>query len=81
VSGDAETVRHKLEVLEAHCAAVGRDPNELTKTVFSLARDPDAAAQGLSALAEVGVDGVVVLGTADAAVIDRWARLLGQTFP
>jgi F420-dependent oxidoreductase-like protein len=80
VSGDAETVRHKLEVLEAHCAAVGRDPKELTRTVFSLARDPDAAAQGLSALAEVGVDGVVVLGTADGAVIERWGRLLGQTF-
>jgi F420-dependent oxidoreductase-like protein len=80
VSGDAETVRHKLEVLDAHCAAVGRDPKELTRTVFTLTRDPEAAAQGLPALAEVGVDGVVVLGTADTAVIERWAQLLGQTF-
>ncbi|MGA3353496.1 MAG: LLM class F420-dependent oxidoreductase [Acidimicrobiales bacterium] len=30
--GDLATVRHKLEVLEAHCEAVGRDPAEITKT-------------------------------------------------
>ena len=32
VSGDLDTVRHKLEVLRAHCAAVGRDPAEVTTT-------------------------------------------------
>jgi F420-dependent oxidoreductase-like protein len=81
VSGDAETVRHKLEVLEQHCAAVGRDPKELTKTVFTVARDPDEAAAGLSALPEVGVDGAVVLGSADPAVIERWGDILKRTFP
>jgi F420-dependent oxidoreductase-like protein len=30
--GDLETVRHKLEVLERHCADAGRDPAEITKT-------------------------------------------------
>jgi F420-dependent oxidoreductase-like protein len=30
--GDLETVRHKLDVLERHCADVGRDPAEITKT-------------------------------------------------
>jgi F420-dependent oxidoreductase-like protein len=30
--GDIGTVRHKLEVLERHCADVGRDPAEITKT-------------------------------------------------
>jgi len=30
--GDADTVRHKLEVLEAHCREVGRDPAEIVKT-------------------------------------------------
>ncbi|MDX6578684.1 MAG: hypothetical protein QOJ47_233 [Gaiellales bacterium] len=30
--GDVETIRHKLSVLEQHCAEVGRDPSEITKT-------------------------------------------------
>src|SRR5439155_1012069 len=30
--GDADTIRHKLEVLEGHCRDVGRDPAEITKT-------------------------------------------------
>ena len=30
--GDLDTIRHKLEVLERHCADVGRDPTEITKT-------------------------------------------------
>ena len=32
IFGDVETVRHKLEVLNRHCEAVGRDPAEITKT-------------------------------------------------
>ncbi|MCJ7438037.1 MAG: LLM class F420-dependent oxidoreductase, partial [Acidimicrobiia bacterium] len=32
VSGDLDTVRHKLEVLRSHCADVGRDPAEVTTT-------------------------------------------------
>ncbi|MGD0873704.1 MAG: LLM class F420-dependent oxidoreductase [Acidimicrobiales bacterium] len=30
--GDLPTIRHKLEVLKGHCAAIGRDPAEITKT-------------------------------------------------
>jgi alkanesulfonate monooxygenase SsuD/methylene tetrahydromethanopterin reductase-like flavin-dependent oxidoreductase (luciferase family) len=30
--GDADTVRHKLEVLARHCDDVGRDPATITKT-------------------------------------------------
>ena len=30
--GDLPTIRHKLEVLDRHCAAVGRDPATITKT-------------------------------------------------
>jgi F420-dependent oxidoreductase-like protein len=32
ISGDAATVRHKLGVLREHCAAIGRDPSEITAT-------------------------------------------------
>ena len=30
--GDVATIRHKLDVLNRHCEAVGRDPAEITKT-------------------------------------------------
>ncbi|MGO9208141.1 MAG: LLM class F420-dependent oxidoreductase [Candidatus Limnocylindrales bacterium] len=30
--GDVATIRHKLDVLNRHCEAVGRDPGEITKT-------------------------------------------------
>jgi F420-dependent oxidoreductase-like protein len=32
VIGDAATVRHKLEVLDGHCAAEGRDPGDIVRT-------------------------------------------------
>jgi F420-dependent oxidoreductase-like protein len=30
--GDLATIRHKVSVLEQHCAEIGRDPSEITKT-------------------------------------------------
>ena len=30
--GDPDTIRQKLQVLADHCADVGRDPSEITKT-------------------------------------------------
>jgi F420-dependent oxidoreductase-like protein len=32
---DADTVAHKLAVLDRHCADVGRDPSEVTRTVIA----------------------------------------------
>jgi alkanesulfonate monooxygenase SsuD/methylene tetrahydromethanopterin reductase-like flavin-dependent oxidoreductase (luciferase family) len=32
--GDPDTIRHKIDVLERHCADVGRDPAEITKTAL-----------------------------------------------
>ncbi len=34
VGGPVSLVRHKIQVLEQHCAEVGRDPAEIEKTVF-----------------------------------------------
>lgn len=41
------TVRHKLNVLNDHCAAVGRDPSEITKTKLTtlVIRESTAEAQ------------------------------------
>ncbi|WP_377644823.1 LLM class flavin-dependent oxidoreductase [Oryzobacter terrae] len=36
VSSDAELLRHKVDVLRAHCAQVGRDPAEVAVTVLDL---------------------------------------------
>jgi F420-dependent oxidoreductase-like protein len=42
--GDVATIRHKLEVLERHCEAIGRDPATITKTrLGSLVIAPTAA--------------------------------------
>lgn len=58
--GDPDTVRHKLDVLERHCADVGRDPAEITKTVLLTVGNPAAVGDRIAAYRAVGVDGVVV---------------------
>ena len=53
---------HKHEVLLQHCADVGRDPGEITKSVqigFEADQDPAEAVQHSAALFEVGVDVVI----------------------
>jgi F420-dependent oxidoreductase-like protein len=63
VFGDAETVRHKFDVLKSHCDAVGRDINEITKTAaVPFAASPAAMRESAEALRAVGVDGVIVAG-------------------
>jgi alkanesulfonate monooxygenase SsuD/methylene tetrahydromethanopterin reductase-like flavin-dependent oxidoreductase (luciferase family) len=60
IFGDLETVGHKLEVLDAHCEAVGRDPGEITRTrlgTLIVAETSAEAEQKAAALAEArGVD-------------------------
>jgi F420-dependent oxidoreductase-like protein len=58
--GGPDEVRHKLDVLERHCADVGRDPAEITKTILYTVRDPMEAADKIAAYTAIGVDGVVV---------------------
>jgi F420-dependent oxidoreductase-like protein len=49
--GGVDDVRHKLEVLQAHCEAVGRDPADVTKTrlgSLAVARSGDEARASLA---------------------------------
>ena len=77
VFGDAEQVRHKLDVLERHCAEVSRDPGEITKTTLLTVRQPAAAADQLADYLKIGIDGVVV-NMPDVADLDKVA-LAGET--
>jgi F420-dependent oxidoreductase-like protein len=56
--GDAERLKHLLGVLEGHCADVGRDPAEITKTVMSqvvIAPTHEAAQALVAPLRERGI--------------------------
>lgn len=63
VGGSPAELRHKLEVLAAHCEEVGRDPSEITVSSH-VAFDGDASrtAESAAALAEAGCDlGIIQL--------------------
>jgi F420-dependent oxidoreductase-like protein len=83
VAGDAAAVRHKFDVLRRHCEQIGRDPAELTKTVFVLVPD-DLAEFGaqLTALADAGADGAIALwSTEKSDKLPAVGRVLGEVFP
>jgi F420-dependent oxidoreductase-like protein len=75
--GGPDDVRHKLDVLERHCADVGRDPAEITKTILYTVHDPMQAAEKIAAYTAIGVDGVVV-NMPDVADLDKLATT-GET--
>lgn len=57
-----DEVAHKIEVLEGHCADVGRDPAEIQKTIIwasgDALADPDGFLAEMAAYARLGVDQV-----------------------
>jgi F420-dependent oxidoreductase-like protein len=56
--GDAETARHKLDVLERHCDDLGRDPAEITKTkigVVLIGETHEAAHAKVERIAQQGI--------------------------
>ncbi|GAA4628436.1 LLM class F420-dependent oxidoreductase [Actinoallomurus vinaceus] len=58
------TIRHKLQVLERHCEDVGRPCDEIEKTVSTRLGETEPAdrfAERCAALAELGLDHVVVI--------------------
>src|SRR3989442_9737101 len=75
--GDLDTIRHKLDVLERHCADVGRDPAEITKTKVATlvvgrtveeARAAAEVASGNRGDMAVAFVASAVVGDADAVV-------------
>jgi F420-dependent oxidoreductase-like protein len=76
---DPEVVAHKLEVLERHCEAEGRDPASIQRTILGFGdplADVDAFVATMAGYAEMGVDLVEVMppGPDPAA----WAARLGE---
>ncbi len=59
---NSDTFKHKYEVLLGHCDAVGRDPNEILRSVqLALPADeaPGASAERAAALEAVGCQKVI----------------------
>jgi F420-dependent oxidoreductase-like protein len=81
-AGDPDSVRHKFDVLARHCDRVGRDPAEITKTVFAFdTSDVAALASSARSLADAGADGMIVVGPQDPAAIAAIAAVLADAFP
>ena len=81
-AGDPAEVRHKFDVLDAWCARVGRDPLEITRTVFAFdTSDLDAFAAGARSWADAGADGVVIVGPEDPGRIPALGAVLAEVFP
>jgi F420-dependent oxidoreductase-like protein len=74
VSGDLDTVRHKLDVLRRHCDAIGRDPAEIKNTRLSslfLVDTPEQSADTRQMLVELAGEefvGGCTIGTDDEVV-------------
>ena len=84
IMGSIDTAKQKIAVLERHCADVGRDPSEITKSVFGpifLTDDEQRAQQmraGMAAFAGTTPENADTLpiGNADhiRSVIERFAE-------
>ncbi len=76
----AEVIAHKVEVLDGHCAAVGRDPSEVAVTVIA-GGDPlddrDAFLATMRTYAGLGVRRVWV-APPDAEGAAAWVRRVGK---
>jgi F420-dependent oxidoreductase-like protein len=80
--GDPAQVRHKFDVLERHCERIGRDPAEITRTVFAVnTADLSALESSARALVAAGADGLMVLGVTDPAAVGPLGRVLGEVLP
>ncbi|MFT3854024.1 MAG: LLM class F420-dependent oxidoreductase [Ilumatobacteraceae bacterium] len=81
--GDVDAWRHKGEVLDCHCADVGRDPTEIERSVnvrLGAGEDPRALQPTVARWRDAGVDVCIVnLATPhDAAVMEPLAAALAE---
>lgn len=81
VGGPPADFRRKKEVLEGHCAAIGRDPGQIllsSHLMFDPERGPDATAESAAAMGEAGVElGIVYLPPPlDPGVLEPLAKAL-----
>ena len=84
VFGSPETIARKYSILDAHCAAVGRDPHEIERSTLQdvrLAADaagsgepPDRIVERLGELADAGADHVIIelKGVHEPARLERF---------
>jgi F420-dependent oxidoreductase-like protein len=86
-SGFADNLRHKLDVLRQHCDEVGRDYDEIEKTVATSVDPGDNPGDGvkrfldhLAQLASLGIDQAIVSahGPWDDATLEALAAALGD---
>jgi hypothetical protein len=70
-------VRHKVDVLQKHCATVDRDPRDITVTQLSVPDDGSADDQigRYRELADAGVQ-MAILGLTQVAAIERFAPVI-----
>jgi F420-dependent oxidoreductase-like protein len=81
-AGEPADVRHKFDVLAGHCERIGRDPAEITRTVFAFdTSDLAALAASARTLADAGADGMIIVGPEDPARIPAIGQVLGEVFP
>jgi F420-dependent oxidoreductase-like protein len=81
-AGSPPDIRHKFDVLADHCERVGRDPAEITKTVFAFdTSDLSALEASARALTAAGADGMIIVGPEDPARIPAIGRVLADVFP
>lgn len=82
VFGDAQIVAHKFAVLKEHCDRVGRDYSDITRTAFvSPTKDIAKFTAQLEQLAEIGTQGVVVLGMLEPEEMQEVGAALLRVFP
>jgi len=81
VFGDPEMVRHKFDVLEAHCAAVGRDLTSITKTcTVAFPESTGRLVDEVGSRFAIGSDGVIVMARTTADQVAEWGAALAAAF-
>jgi F420-dependent oxidoreductase-like protein len=76
--GTPEEVAASSAILDQHCADVGRDPNEIRRSVQLRAEDPDRLPETLDAYVKIGVTDflLIALGDDPIALVDQVAGRL-----